>query len=140
MSINYIPPSGDALQFDLSLYNPSVGDSLVFDFGSEVQTPFKLGFFVRKKLGKPESPDPLGVYGIYRVRSIKGTQRTEKMPFYKPRNPRTPAQQANRQKFADAMSAWKNLTELEKERYNKEAKSKMLFGWNVFIKEYFAMH
>lgn len=111
-----------------------------FSFIGEDKAKFMLAWHLRKKLGKPESPDPLGVYGIYRVRSIKGTQRTEKMPFYKPVNPRTPAQQANRQKFADAMLAWKNLTELEKERYNKEAKSKMLFGWNVFIKEYFAMH
>jgi len=111
-----------------------------FSFIGEDKAKFMLAWQLRKKLGKLGSPDPLGVYGIYRVRSIKGTQRTEKMPFYKPTNPRTPAQQANRQKFADAMFAWKNLTELEKERYNKEAKSKMLFGWNVFIKEYFAMH
>ena len=111
-----------------------------FSFIGEDKVKFMLAWQLRKKLGKPGSPDPLGVNGIYRVRSIKGTQRTEKMLFYRPTNPRTPAQQANRQKFADAMLAWKNLTELEKERYNKEAKSKMLFGWNVFIKEYFAMH
>jgi hypothetical protein len=111
-----------------------------FSFIGEDKVKFMTAWQLRKKLGKPESPDPLGVYGIYRVRSIKGTERTEKMPFYVPSNPRTLAQQANRQKFADAMLAWKNLTELEKERYNKEAKSKMLFGWNVFIKEYFAMH
>lgn len=111
-----------------------------FSFIGEDKAKFMIAWKLRKKLGKPESSDPLGVYGIYRVRSIKGTQRTEKMPFYKPTNPRTPAQQANRQKFANAMLAWKNLTELEKERYNEEAKSKMLFGWNVFIKEYFAMH
>lgn len=136
----YNPLAGNSLQFDLSLYNPPAGDSLFFNFSEEIKSKFMTAWQLRKKLGKPEAPDPLGVYGIYRVRSIKGTQRTEKMPFYRPTNPRTPAQQANRQKFADAMLAWKNLTELEKERYNKEAKSKMLFGWNVFIKEYFAMH
>lgn len=103
-------------------------------------SPFPLAFFARKKLGKPEYDDPLNVMGIYRVRTIQGTVTQEKLPFYRPTDPKTIPQQANRQRFADAMAAWTALTPEQKKVYNVFAKRQQKFGWNIFIKEYFASH
>lgn len=101
----------------------------------------KLGMFqIRKKLGNPTAPDPLDINGIYQVRRVKGTQKTVRMVFYAPTNPRTEAQQANRQKFADAMSAWGALTPEEKLAYNKRGKKRQTFGWCLFIREYYQTH
>lgn len=101
----------------------------------------KLGMFeIKKKLGKPDAPDPLNINGIYQVRTQNGTHQTVKMKFYRPTNPRTEAQQANRQKFADAMSAWGLLTPEQKLAYNKEAKKYQTFGWCLFIRKYYQTH
>lgn len=127
--------------FDLENYTIPKGDELLFQFGEKkVVSPFMLAWQVRGKLLKEGQADPLNVGGIYRVQKIKGTQVVQKMKYYKPENPRTPRQQANRARFRSAMEAWRNLTEEEQNVYNKEAKVKMLFGWNIFIKEYFTMH
>ena len=96
-----------------------------------------LGFDIRGKLGKDWEDDPLGVRGIYQMRMTKQGKVPIKMKFYAPTNPQTPAQQANRQKFADAMSAWQSLTEEEKSAYNRRAKKRQMFGWGLFIREYY---
>lgn len=96
-----------------------------------------IGHGIRKKVGRPEWPDPLGVYGIYQMRSTKKGKKPIRMKFYKPTNPKTVNQQANRQKFAEAMEAWKNLTSQEQEQYNERAKKIPLFGFNLFIREYY---
>jgi hypothetical protein len=98
---------------------------------------FPIGWTVRKKLGKPEWSDPLNVYGIYQQRMLKNGKGYIKMKFYTPTNPQTTAQQANRQKFADAMSAWQSLTTEQKGAYNKRARTRGWFGRNLFIREYF---
>lgn len=99
--------------------------------------PFPIGFEARGKVGRPEWDDPLNAYGIWQMRMTKRGKVPIKMKFYEPTNPRTEAQQANRQKFADAMEAWGNLTESEQDEYTEAAKKKNLFGWNLFIREYF---
>jgi len=68
------------------------------------------------------------------------TIRVYRMPFYIPRNPRTEKQQANRQKFADAMADWKLLPDPEKESWREEAKGKPLYGSNLFVREYYLTH
>ncbi len=95
---------------------------------------------VRGKVGRPEWEDPLGVYGIYQMRMTKQGKKPIKMKFYTPTNPQTPTQEANRQKFADAVSEWQSLTETEKKAYNDRAKDLQLFGWNLFIREYYQSH
>ena len=98
---------------------------------------FFLGFGVSGKLGKPTAPDPLNVHGIYQMRMTKRGKVPVKMKFYGPTNPRTPAQEANREKFAAAMVAWQALTPVEKGVYNKRAKKRSMFGWGLFIREYY---
>ena len=107
-----------------------------------VLTGFKkgLGIEIRKKLGHSGAPDPKGIYGIYRVRHRWGKVIQEKLPFYVPTNPQTEAQQANRQKMADAVAAWQSLTPEQKEIYNERAKGKNLTGNNIFISEYLLSH
>ena len=98
---------------------------------------FFLGFGMSGKLGKPTAPDPLNVHGIYQMRMTKRGKVPVKMKFYRPTNPRTPAQEANREKFAAAMVAWQALTPEEKGVYNKRAKKRSMFGWGLFIREYY---
>jgi len=94
-------------------------------------------FGISGKLGKSNAPDLLGVYGIYQMRMTKRGKVPVKMKFYVPTNPRTPAQQANRQKFADAQAAWVALTAPEKLVYTTRAKKRSMFGWGLFIREYY---
>lgn len=137
------------VNFDLLAYTPPLGSAINFELSEEVTPPpFFMGFGMSKKLGRPEWDDPLNVYGIYQMRmmdpnrepgrkSYKKSKRPLKMKFYTPTNPQTVAQQANRQKFADAMSAWGSLTDEQKNAYNKRARKLNLFGWNIFIREYY---
>lgn len=157
--MSYTPPLGSAADFDLSLYIvPGKGFVLSqytaplasaadfaltkyptfnFDFVSTPSGTFFIGFGMRKKLGKPGQPDPLNVKGIYQMRMTKRGKVPIKMKFYVPTNPQTVPQQANRQKFADAMTAWQALTAPEKTAYNKRARNIGLFGRNLFIREYY---
>lgn len=96
-----------------------------------------LGFGVSGKIGKNATSDPLGVNGIYQMRKTKRGKVPIKMVFYSPTNPQTELQQANRQKFADAMASWGELTNEEKKVYNKRAKKRNMFGWGLFIREYY---
>lgn len=99
-----------------------------------------IGVRIRKKLGHSGAPDPKNVYGIYRVRHRWGKTIQEKMPFYVPTNPQTGPQQANRQKLANAVIAWQNLTDEQKAGYNKEAIGKHMSGYNVFLSQYLYSH
>lgn len=96
-----------------------------------------LGWSVRKKLGRSDLPDPLGLFGIWQMRMTKRGKVPIRMKFYTPTNPRTVPQQANRQKFADAMAAWQELTDEQKDAYNVRAKKRGWFGRNLFIREYY---
>ena len=105
--------------------------------GLIIVSPFLMGFGMSGKLGETGESDPLGVKGIYQMRMTKKGKVPIKMKFYVPFNPRSVPQQANRQKFADAVSAWGSLTEEEKSVYNVRAKKRMMFGWGLFIREYY---
>lgn len=133
----YTPPSGDAADFSLSVYTPPSGDAASFELGIITAQEFLLGFGVRKKLGRPEWADPLDVFGIWQMRMTKRGKRPIRMKFYTPTNPQTELQEANRAKFAAAMSAWGSLTPTEKGAYNERAKKRGLYGVNLFIREYF---
>lgn len=98
---------------------------------------FLLAIGTRKKLGKPEYDDPLNVYGIYQSRMTQQGKKSFKLRFYTPTNPQTAPQQANRAKFAAAMTAWKALTDEQKAPYTIRAKKLGMFGRNLFIREYF---
>jgi hypothetical protein len=53
-----------------------------------------------------------------------------------PSNPQTPDQQANRTKFAQANEAWHNLSQEQRDKYNKQQRWKRLCGYNRFMQEY----
>lgn len=59
---------------------------------------------------------------------------------YNPTNPQTEDQQANRQKIADAVSAWQDLTTEQKANYNQKGSRFNRRGYNVFIQEYLKSH
>lgn len=79
-------------------------------------------------------------FGIYRVRHRWGKIIQEKMPYYVPTNPQTGAQQANRQKIANAVALWQTLTDEQKEVYNEKAKGKDYSGYNLYLSEYLLSH
>ena len=87
------------------------------------------------------------VGGVYqkRVTGYNNTGRKAHLPrnayyvrmrYYRPTNPNTPAQQAGRSKFADAVAGWAALTAAEKEEYNKRAHKHSRRGRNLYISEY----
>lgn len=87
------------------------------------------------------------VGGIYqkRVTGYNNTGRKAHLPrnayyvrmrYYRPTNPNTPAQQAGRSKFADAVAGWAALTAAEKEEYNKRAHKLSRRGRNLYISEF----
>lgn len=130
-------PTGDAIDFALTQYTVPAGDAVDFELlEMEGETPL-IGFGISGKLGRPDMPDPLGVYGIYQMRMTKRGKRPIRMKFYTQTNPQTEDQQANRTKFASAMSAWGALTPEEKGAYNLRAKRRNMFGWGLFIREYY---
>lgn len=135
--MSYIPPLGNEVDFELGLYTPPAGSAVDFELAPPVASPFFIGFGMSKKLGKPGQPDPLGVKGIYQMRMTKRGKVPIKMKFYTPTNPQTEAQQANRTKFANAMTAWQALTTEQKNAYNIRARNIGLFGRNLFIREYY---
>lgn len=63
-----------------------------------------------------------------------------RMRPYRPTNPQTPLQQANRAKMADAVSAWNGLTPVEKLGYNERGKRANKIGRNLFISWYLKNH
>ena len=95
-----------------------------------------IGVDIRKKLGKPNVFDPLGIYGIYRIRNYGGKKYRERLDFYDYVITHTETQQNNRSKFADAVFAWQGLAPAEKARYNKRAVGRHYYGYQLFIREY----
>lgn len=63
-----------------------------------------------------------------------------RMRQYRPTNPRTPLQQANRAKMADAVAAWQSLTEGEKVQYREQGKTRRLTGYMYFCSNYLKTH
>lgn len=74
--------------------------------------------------------------GIYqRHRSADG-KCTSRMAFYRPTNPRSAAQQANRTKFGTAMAVYNGLSPTQKGVLSKDAQKLGMNGWNLFIRRY----
>lgn len=71
---------------------------------------------------------------IYRYYSRKRLQQAYR--YVVPNNPMTPAQQANRMKFASAMASWAALTPAQQAAYEHRARDKKCYGKNIFVKEY----
>lgn len=86
--------------------------------------------------GETEYGDMYQLSGIYiDCRSSNGFH-TAKKGFYSPKNPRTEKQYITRNKFADAIAEWQNLTNEQKLLYNRRAYGKHMSGYNLKISEY----
>lgn len=123
--------------FTLRSFVVPTGTSVNFSLSIERLLPFFFAFNVSGKIGKNAVSDPLGVNGIWQMRMTKKGKVPVKMKFYTPTNPQTEAQEANRLKFKNAMQAWGSLTDEQKQEYNKRAKKRQMFGWGLFIREYY---
>jgi len=81
------------------------------------------------------------VTGVYQMRKCVEGPRPVKMRFQITREETpTPARVANWNKFRDAMSAWQDLTDEQKSVYNNRAKLLLMFGFNLYIREYMLSH
>jgi len=96
--------------------------------------------FGSRKYGYARYGDNKPQAGVYQARMTRRGKVSVQMEYYRPKNPRTVAQQANRAKFADAMSAWQALTDSERASYTKRAKKRNMFGWGYFVREYYQSH
>jgi hypothetical protein len=136
----YAVPTGDSVNFELLLYSPPAGNAVNFDLSEISLESFLLGFYISGNIGKVGDPDPLGINGIYQMRMTTTGKRPIKMKFYTPTNPQTEPQEANRSKFATAMSEWMSLSSGDKAVYNARAKKRNMFGHGLFIREYYQSH
>lgn len=91
-----------------------------------------------------EKPGPGGIYqkrwtGYNNTGYRPGKKRAAyyvRMRMYRPTNPQTPAQNALRTKFQQAVAAWQTMSEAERDEYKKRAVKKSRRGRNLFIQEY----
>lgn len=74
--------------------------------------------------------------GIYQKHRSADGNCISRMAFYRPTNPRSVAQQANRSKFAAAMGVYNGLSPTEKVVLSKDARKLGMNGWNLFIRRY----
>jgi hypothetical protein len=80
-----------------------------------------------------------GKVGEYVYRHYPGLG-TQRVPYYRPTNPRTAAQQLMRKVFADATAAWQALSEEEKDEWREKAKQEGQVGAHLFQGHYLETH
>ena len=78
--------------------------------------------------------------GIYRRDPRSGRTKIIRNRYYITKNPRTIPQQANRQKYADGVLEWQNLTAEQKAVYNAKCRFRGLSGYNLYLKDYLLSH
>jgi len=113
--------------------------------GMEVRGHFGRSLNVgRMRLGYNYVGADVPSFGIYSRKvygqgvTLKPSKRGDRwglsrMVFYRPTNPQTVPQQAWRAVFAEAISTWRGLTDLERASYSKKARTRGMSGYNLFI-------
>lgn len=105
------------------------------------------GIEIRGRFGKPnglgemwcgwsELGQDFPLAGLYRKVRHEGKQKFQRMKFYATPGPRTVPQQANRSKFALAVSAWQALTPEQKKQWRSKKSPRFMSGYNRFIRDY----
>lgn len=91
---------------------------------------------------KPIDDRDGGLFRRYQLEYKGGEVKTKVFlnNFVKAYNPRTPEQQANRQKFRNAVDAWHDLTQEEKDEYKDKVGFRCMTGYNLFCQEYLNNH
>ena len=123
------------IDFNLFLVRPRVADQCDFDMWDSFRPPIYLGLRVHNDIGRRGLLDPHEFLGVYRSSNFQTGNTRQKLPFYRPTNPNTAAQQANRSRFADAADSWNALSDSQKESYNVRARPLSITGYNLFLKE-----
>lgn len=103
-----------------------------------IQAPYSLE--IRGNIGNPTTALISPIAGIYQMRKCLEGKIPIKMVFYRPTNPRTSLQQANRAKIRDAVIAWSLLTDNQKNVYRERAKTWHYWGYHLFVSEYLKSH
>lgn len=83
-----------------------------------------------------ENPDA----GFYRIRNYSGKVIRERLPFYRPTNPQTVAQQNWRSVFADGVSAYRLLSPTELGFWQGVGTRKKMTAYNAFLSYYLNTH
>jgi len=114
-------------------------------YGKRIYGKVKYGEEEKMIIGPDDEPQPR--WGIYRryhshwklvdgKRKYFGPWKFSRRIFYIPKEPGTPDQVVNWNKFKEGMVEWKNLTEEIKDWYNKRARKLRLYGVNLFLSEW----
>ena len=107
---------------------------------------FGFARFGYSKLGQPAGEGGIlhnRVTGYNNKVMRKGAARKRyqvRMRYYRPTNPRTPAQQAQRAKLSAAWQSWRALAPVEKSRYIERAKKNNRMPHAVYISWYMKNH
>lgn len=78
--------------------------------------------------------------GVYQMHVTKTGKKLNLHRDNWPTNPNSVAQQARRNLFTDAMTAWKVLDTETKQEYNNRVYPRGMTGHNRFISEYMKLH
>ena len=122
--------------FILKLVRPRVADQMNFDLTDSFNSDIFIGTSVSRDIGRPGIFDPHGFLGVYRTANFATGKRVQKLPFYRPKNPRSTSQTTNRSNFRLAALAWSSLSDEDKMMYNRNARPMSLTGCNLFMKQY----
>lgn len=88
---------------------------------------------------KAHPPAGFGISGRYGsfVFVVRG-RTTYARRYTKPSDPQSAAQRQHRGLFIEAVQAWRELGQDERERFNKRAKKAGRTGYNLFVGEFLA--
>jgi len=99
------------------------------------QTFGRPNFYGQSRFGHSFFGDSETRAGIYQIRRMPQGRVLVREKFYVPKNPQTELQQANRQKFAQAVAGWQALSQNEREQYKKAAVGFHLTGYNLYLRQ-----
>lgn len=108
-------------------------------------TPIPVGVRIRNKLDVGDHPWIVGKAIVGGIDTIRGNPTIfryrpgigqEQLPYYQPANPQTPTQMNWRFIFAEAIAAWKALSEQEKKTWNTKAAKRSTRGTYLFRSRY----
>lgn len=99
-----------------------------------------LAYEVTGKLGIGNSAVPVEMRGVWQRYHTRNGQTCKKVADYTPVPGTSLGQIAARAKFSLAMVGWGALTYEQKQEYSKRARPLHMFGWNLYIKEYYKLN
>jgi hypothetical protein len=160
-SQEYAVPDYGAKEYGVGIFYPSVsGDASGRDaLGSvsarkRVGSPFSYGVGQyafshygvepRFSCSRPYGTGPYGgcVYGdhvlldaVYQMVMVNRRRIAQRVRYSVPLNPQSVPQEANREKFGDAVVGWQALSEPQREVYRDRAVGRNMSGYNLYLRE-----